>query len=130
MKLLIASILVLIGFGSFSAVSAKQGDVVSVKINTEARANGGVRVRFVELIEDSRCPVDTNCIWAGNAKIKVRVTRNGRSRVIELNTMPEGGDPVYAGYKFRLVDLDPKLRTNVRINRNGYVAKIEITKTR
>ena len=130
MKLLIASILVLIGFGSFSAVSAKQGQEISVKINTEEKANGGVRIKFVELVEDSRCPVDTKCIWAGNAKIKVRVTRNGKSKLLELNTMNKGGDPVFAGYKFRLTDLDPDLRTNVRINRNGYVAKIEITKTK
>jgi hypothetical protein len=130
MKLLIASLLILVGFGSFSAVSAKQGQEVSVKINTEEKANGGLRIKFVELVEDSRCPVDTNCVWAGNAKIKVRVTRNGKSRVLELNTMNKGGDPVFAGYKFRLTDLDPDLRTNVRINRNGYVAKIEITKTK
>ena len=130
MKLLIASILVLIGFGSFSAVSAKQGQEISVKINTEEKANGGVRIKFVELVEDSRSPVDTNCIWAGNAKIKVRVTRNGKSKLLELNTMNKGGDPAFAGCKFRLTDLDPDLRTNVRINRNGYVAKIEITKTK
>lgn len=129
MKLLIASLLVLVGFASFSAVSAKQGQEVSVKINTEERANG-VRIKFVELVEDSRCPVDTNCIWAGNAKIKVRVTRNGRSRVIELNTMTNGSDPVFAGYKFRLTDLDPDLRSNVRINRNGYVARILMTKVK
>jgi hypothetical protein len=120
--------LVLVALGSFSAVSAKQGQEISVKINTEERANGGVRLKFVELVEDSRCPVDTNCIWAGNAKIKVRVTRNGKSKVLELNTMNKGGDPVFAGYKFRLTDLDPDLRTNVRINRNGYVAKIQISK--
>lgn len=128
MKLLIASLLVLAGFGSFSAVSAKQGQEVSVKINTEEKANGGVRIKFVELVEDSRCPVDTNCIWAGNAKIKVRVTRNGRSRVLQLNTMTRGSDAVFAGYKFRLTDLDPDLRSNVRINRNGYVARIRIEK--
>lgn len=128
MKLLVASLLVLVGFGSFSSVSAKQGQQISVKINAEARANGGVRVKFVELVEDSRCPVDTNCIWAGNAKIKVQVSRNGRTRVLELNTMQEGADPVFAGHKFRLVDLDPDLRSNVRINRNGYVAKIRISK--
>jgi ABC-type glycerol-3-phosphate transport system substrate-binding protein len=130
MKLLIASLLVLVGFGSFSAVSAKQAQEISVKINTEEKANGGVRIKFVELVEDSRCPVDTNCIWAGNAKIKVRVTRNGKSKLLELNTMNKGSDPVFAGYKFRLTDLDPDPRTNVRINRNGYVAKIEITKTK
>ena len=130
MKLLIAILLVLVVVGSFSIVSAKQGQEISVKINTEEKANGGVRIKFVELVDDSRCPVDTNCVWAGNAKIKVQVTRNGKSKVLELNTMNKGGDPVFAGYKFRLTDLDPDLRSNVRINRNEYVAKIEILKTK
>ena len=130
MKLLIASFLILIGFGSFSAVSARKTQEISVEINTEAAAKGGVKVRFVELVEDSRCPTDTNCIWAGNAKIKVRVSKNGRSKVIELNSLEKGKPPVFAGYSFRLTKLTPEPRTNIRINRNGYVATIEIEKAK
>ena len=128
-KLLIAGLLVLVGFGSFSTVSAKQAQEVSVKINTEARVNG-VRVRFVELVEDSRCPTDTNCIWAGNATIRVRVTKNGRSKMLVLNTNSDPREVSFAGCSFRLSGLTPEPRSNIRINRNGYVAKIQLKKVK
>ena len=128
MRILTAVLLVLFGFGSFSAVSAKQPERVSVKINRSVAAKGGIKIKFVELVEDSRCPTDTNCIWAGNAKIKVRVTKNGRSKDLEMNTGLDPKEVSFAGYSFRLVGLTPEPRSNIRINRNGYVAKIEVEK--
>lgn len=130
MRLLIAGLLFVIGFGFVPVVSAKQTHEVSVKINSEAPAKGGIRVKFVELVDDSRCPTDTNCVWAGNAKIRVRVTRNGRSKVLELNSNMDPRNPVFAGYSFRLAGLTPEPRSNIRINRNGYVATIEIKKAK
>ena len=130
MKILTAVLLVLFSFGALTAVSAKQPDRVSVKIHEAASAKGGIRIKFVELVDDSRCPTDTNCIWGGNAKIMVRVTKNGRSKDLELNTGLEPKEVVFAGYSFRLVGLTPEPRTNIRINRNGYVAKIEVKKVK
>ena len=130
MKLLIAGFLVLIGFGPFVGVSAKHPDRVSVKVNEVATAKSGIRIKFVEMIDDSRCPTDTNCIWAGNAKIKVRITKNGRSKDLELNSNLAPRDVVFAGYSFKLVGLTPEPRSNIRINRNGYVAVIEIKKVK
>ena len=130
MKILTAVILVLFGFGAFSAVSAKQPERVSVKINEAAKTKGGIQIKFVELVEDSRCPTDTNCIWAGNEKIKVRVTKNGCSKVLELNTGLDPKEVVFAGHSFRLVGLTPEPRSNIRINRNGYVAAIEVKKVK
>lgn len=109
---------------------AKQAQTVEVAINKEVTAKPGFRIRFVELVEDSRCPVDVDCIWAGNAKIKVRVTKNGRSKVLELNTMDRGSHPEFGGYKFKLMGLTPQPRSNIRINRNGYIASIEVTKAK
>lgn len=128
MKLLIAGFLVLFGFGAFVAVSAKQPEQVSVKINETATAKAGIKIKFVELIEDSRCPTDTNCIWAGNAKIKVRVTKNGCSKDLELNSNVAPQEVVFAGYSFKLVGLTPEPRSNIRIDRNGYVAAIAVMK--
>ena len=130
MKLLIAAFLLLFGFGSFIGVSAKQPERVSVKINEAATAKGGIKIKFVELIDDSRCPTDTNCVWAGNAKIKVRVTKNGRSKDLELNSNLAPRDVGCAGYNFNLVGLTPEPRSNIRTNRNGYVATIEIKKVK
>ena len=130
MKLLIANLMLVLAFGGSTLVSAKQKQDVTVKINTEKAVNGGLKVRFASLVEDSRCPVDTNCVWAGNAKITVRVTKNGRSKLLTLNSMERGVAPVFAGYRFKLTGLTPDPRSNIRINRNGYEATIEITKVK
>ena len=128
MKYLIAVVLVLFGFGAFSAASAQTGQEISVKVNRTVSAKGGLRVNFVEMVEDSRCPEDANCIWAGNAKIRVRVTKNGRSKLLELNSGLEPRTETFAGYSFQLQALTPAPRSNIRINRNGYVAKILVKK--
>ena len=38
----------------------------------------GVSLSFVEVLEDSRCPEDVTCVWAGRARIAVRVKAPGR----------------------------------------------------
>lgn len=128
MKLLTAVLLIFVAFGSFSFVRGNQPHEISVKVNNEVSARGGVRVKFIELVDDSRCPKDVNCVWAGNAEIKVRVTKNGRSKVLSLNSNIEPQSAIFAGYRFRLVGLTPEPRSNIRINRNGYVAVIEVKK--
>jgi hypothetical protein len=130
MKAFISGLLLVLAFGALPAQAAKPLETVRVQINKEKRfPKSKLSVRFVELIEDSRCPVDTNCIWAGNAKIKIRVTKNGRSQVVDLETNGPSPTVVVAGYSFKLVALTPAPRSNIRINRNGYVATIEVEKS-
>ena len=38
----------------------------------------GVSLTFIDVIEDSRCPKYTNCIWAGRAVVLVEVKVNGK----------------------------------------------------
>ena len=35
------------------------------------------RVEFVAVLEDSRCPEDVVCVWAGQAKVKVLISEAG-----------------------------------------------------
>jgi hypothetical protein len=35
------------------------------------------RITFKRVTEDSRCPVDVTCVWAGDAKIEITISRNG-----------------------------------------------------
>ena len=42
-------------------------------------------VRFIKVLEDSRCPKDVTCVWAGRARVMAEVTENGKNPVeIEL----------------------------------------------
>lgn len=42
-------------------------------------------IKFIKVLEDSRCPKDVNCIWAGQARLLVEVTEKGKaSREMEL----------------------------------------------
>ena len=37
----------------------------------ETVAVGGVPVRFTRVVEDSRCPPDVSCVWAGRARVEL-----------------------------------------------------------
>lgn len=42
-------------------------------------------VKFIKVLEDSRCPKDVTCIWAGQVKLLVEVTEKGKnSKEMEL----------------------------------------------
>ncbi len=45
----------------------------------------GVSLSFVEVLEDSRCPEDVTCVWAGRARIAVTVKAPGRE--LETKTL-------------------------------------------
>ena len=41
---------------------------------TKTSKHDGVSITLVAVIEDSRCPRDTTCIWAGKAVVKILVS--------------------------------------------------------
>lgn len=125
-KAAIGILLMLFAAAAFGAYSGPS-EIVNVKIN-ESVMSDGVTIEFLELIDDSRCPVDVNCIWAGTAKIKVKVSEGERSEVTELDLMHRSSGFKFGEHVLRFTGLSPVPRSNVRINRNEYVATFDITK--
>ncbi len=117
-------------FGSFNFTNAQTKQQIKVLINRQKAVPGSkLTIKFASLIEDSRCPVDTNCIDAGNAQIMIKVSKsNGAAQTFELNTNSAPQGVISAGYKINLVALNPEPATNIRINRNGYTATFTVTK--
>ncbi len=104
--------------------------ITNVRVGKQKKAsNSKVTVKFVSLIEDSRCPEGVNCIHAGNARIKVTVSKPGGKPVtFEMNTnLGEKGN-VYQGYAIYLTDLKPVPKTKVRLSRNAYTATFSISR--
>ncbi len=117
--------------GSVPQANGQTNQQVSVRINQQKTIAGtNLTVRFVSLVEDSRCPTNVNCVSAGNAKIKIEVgRRNGASRIFELNTNLKPQIISYAGFEIKLINLNPKPATNIRIDRNGYTATFTVRKS-
>jgi len=75
-----------------------------------ATADGKLKIKFLSVAEDSRCPKGVNCIWEGNARVVLEAgTSGGKAVKLELNTSPRegaaGGE--YGQYLIKLVDVAP-----------------------
>lgn len=56
-------------------VTARLGQTVHVD---------GPRVTPLKVLEDSRCPMNARCVWAGQVRLKVRVHLGKRDETVEL----------------------------------------------
>lgn len=129
-KIIFALILTL-AFGAIFAVEAQTKQQQKVQIHKQKEfSRSNLTVKFVELIEDSRCPEGTNCIWAGNAKIKIEVSKGRSKKTFEVNTNLGPKGAAFGGYQIELVALTPVPKENIRINRNGYVATFAVSRLR
>lgn len=63
-----------------------------------------VRIRPDAVVEDSRCPINARCVWAGRATVRATVQIGRRVNRMKLTL----GEPVrIAGGELALVSLEP-----------------------
>ncbi len=100
-----------------------------VKVGQEVTVEGeNLKISFGSVGEDSRCPEGVNCIWAGNAKIAVRLQKGKSTASLELNTGVDPKRSSYLGYEVGLVALRPYPKMNTTIDNKGYVATLIVSK--
>ncbi len=57
-----------------------------------------LRLRFADVLEDSRCPERVECFWTGQARVAVVVQPDGgEPTTLEFNTNPAPGQTVSTG---------------------------------
>jgi hypothetical protein len=116
-------ILVLLGLALMSCHldEPAQADVPEVNLNEAFTVAGGqqalipsekLRLRFAEVLEDSRCPTQVECFWTGQARIAIAVQPDGSgATTVAFNTNPAPGQTVkvvdVGPYSIELQSLDP-----------------------
>lgn len=114
-------VLVLTGFQS----QAAQADPTVARLDQEFALHGArqvtigdadLRLRFTDVLEDSRCPTDVECFWTGQARITVDAELGQDAPAsLEFNTNPAPGQGVLTndvgGYVIELRSLDPYPKT-------------------
>lgn len=80
MKNSLFAIIILFSTFAFGQEDSAETPKIAVKIpKGETVVLKGVTVKFMEVVEDSRCPEGVDCIWAGRAIVKANVTVNGKT---------------------------------------------------
>ena len=108
--------LLLLSFLFISAIGFSQDKPVEVpKIMVKISLGETVQfkkasVKFLKVMEDSRCPSDVTCIWEGQARVLVEVTETGKQpQQVELLYGKRINKALYAseGYSLEGISLSP-----------------------
>jgi hypothetical protein len=79
---------------------------------------GSVAVTPLAVLEDSRCPRDVTCVWAGRVLIRARIKADGRSSEAEM----ELGKPIAAAGRKEVVlaSVSPERTSSGAIEADDY----------
>jgi hypothetical protein len=98
------------------------GEVTLAPGESVSEHDGELRVRFINVVEDSRCPVDTTCIWAGEVKALVE----GNLKSAPPTPLREGETMLVGKHKVTLVRVEPKPVSTAKIAREDYRVTLRV----
>lgn len=118
------------GAGVNTAIQVESGQAFDIGVGQEARVKGTpITVRLVRVGDDSRCPVDVQCVWAGNAVARLALSAGeGSGHEVAINTTTDPRSTVFSGYRITLVGLKPAPRSGTTIKPADYIATLEVTR--
>lgn len=93
---------------------------------------GNKSIKFKEVVVDSRCPKDVTCIWAGEAKVLIEVSQNGKlleERIIAVNSsnIPLNFSAEDILYTLNSIELLPYPTTKNNIPDKNYLLNMRVS---
>ncbi len=120
-------------------------ELTPVSVSSPGQTNEVINIRFDEIVtyadlklrwlevNDSRCPIGVNCVWAGEVKVLLEATRamaEGNMPVevqLTLHARPKPSTASVFCYELELLNVDPHPKDGVTPERGNYVAKIKFS---
>lgn len=90
-----------------------------------------IRIKFVDVTEDSRCPTTVTCVWEGQVVISLHVetSDNGEDQSISLTLRGKQSEPATVGdFQITLIEVAPYPADATSIPHDQYVATLQIVK--
>ncbi|WP_027382285.1 hypothetical protein [Epilithonimonas caeni] len=98
---------------SQTQTSENGNNTITIGINRSVKIpNSKISLEFLNIAEDSRCPVNVTCVWEGIAKVNVEGTDGNQKTNFQVGTrdfLPQNVSKSFSfsGYRFTLTDLKP-----------------------
>jgi len=83
-----------------------------------------IEIEFLDVLEDSRCPSNVTCVWAGNGEVEIRFS----DEKIRLNTYLEPHVAAISNVDIQLISLNPYPEHPRQFKKEDYVIRLLITK--
>ena len=111
--------------------SPKRGEPFVLQVKETSRlTDENLSVRLEGVTEDSRCPVDVQCVWAGDALVEVTMEKPPAAAVARTLHISgrAGREAVYEGLVIRLLDLKPQRKEGTTIAPEDYRVTLVVEK--
>jgi len=115
------------------SVPSIKGAQFQLKVNqTTSLESDSIKIKFLNVTEDSRCPSDVTCVWQGEVKIFVNIIKNNKA-LGDFSLTSRAGDKnlatqVFDGYSIQVVKVVPYPTSGKKISLSDYVATFVISK--
>ena len=111
-----------------NVIIAEPDVAFSLPVGKTAGVSGSpTRITFKQVRDDSRCPTSVVCVWEGDARIEVTVSREGSpSETAVLSLSSPGNEAQIGGLSVRFVSLAPYPATPEPSAPRQYVAELVI----
>jgi hypothetical protein len=111
--------------------SVQVGTGQDFQLNAEqsARVTGTpITVIFRSVSDDSRCPSDVQCVWAGDGAVKLGLqSTTVPSQEATLHTTLDPKIVDFSGYRIRIVSLAPYPKSGSSIPGDKYVVTLNVS---
>ncbi len=103
---------------------------VEIKLGVgESQKINDIKITFLRVIEDSRCPKDVDCVWAGQAKIRILGEENGIDPVEKELTFSSPAKTIYIHKSdvlaIKAVRLSPYPETSLATSKRVYYLELQ-----
>ncbi|MEM7052221.1 MAG: hypothetical protein AAF604_21320 [Acidobacteriota bacterium] len=111
---------------STASMTVPGGEPFRLAVGESARLeDSDLKVVFEAVIGDSRCPRGVQCVWAGEATIRLTARLGDQTFESELTTQKPEGE--LAGHRCRLLAVDPYPVHGEEIAPEDYAVRLELT---
>ena len=94
------------------AVDAIPNDITILKPGQSASLDVSTTLNYVRLVSDSRCPVNAQCIWAGEVTIELTLESGKEKQTFTLSDRDNTKEVM--GFGIELVSIDRANLVNIR----------------
>ena len=115
--------------------SADLGKQFYLKVGqTESVEPGNIQVKLIKVTDDSRCPSDVTCIWAGEVKVVLNITIDGEDSgetilTLGANNNDDQNVKNIGGYYVKVIAVNPYPATTKTIEQSDYIATLIVNTT-